>query len=317
MNPLITVIVPVYNVEDYLIRCVDSILKQTYRNLEIILIDDGSPDKCGEICDSYLSQDSRIKVIHKVNGGLSDARNTGIDSATGEYLMFIDSDDFLREQSIEILYNLVKLNNADIAVGQFKYYKTIADINLNQKKKTETLLSGYNALITMFYQDKFENSACCKLYHRHLFETRRFPIGLLYEDLATTHKLIEEAKSVIITDEVIYYYFIRENSIMGEKFSEKNLDILLIGDSLIKEYESKGKEMMFALKCRLISAYLNILLRMEKDNTYINLFWERIKLYRWDVLKDINGRKKTRIACLISYFGLNTVRFFFSIIRNR
>ena len=120
MEDLISVVVPIYNVENYIKKCVDSILSQTYKNLEIILVDDGSPDNCPQICDEYAQKDNRIKVIHKENGGLSDARNAGIDISKGKFITFIDSDDYIEKDYVEVLYNSIKENASDMAIGSHK-----------------------------------------------------------------------------------------------------------------------------------------------------------------------------------------------------
>lgn len=159
-NPLITVIIPCYKVEQYLPKCINSVLTQTYTNLEIILVDDGSPDNCGNICDNYAQKDSRIKVIHKTNGGLSDARNKGIDIAHGEYITFIDSDDYVSNDYIEVLYNLLKENNAQMSICLpyciSEMNETIIRINNKNKK---IIFNSEEALISMFYQKDFDTSA--------------------------------------------------------------------------------------------------------------------------------------------------------------
>ena len=167
MEDLITVIVPVYKVEKYIRRCIESIINQTYRNLEIILVDDGSPDDCGKICDEYAKKDNRIKVIHKENGGLSDARNKALDLANGKYVIFVDSDDYIEKNAIGYLYKLIQKYNTDIAIG---LVNSIYDGEKNSiLKNKESNIKVYNkeqALETMLYNTEFTNMACNKHYKK-------------------------------------------------------------------------------------------------------------------------------------------------------
>lgn len=222
MSDLISVIIPVYKVEDYIRRCIDSITNQTYSNIEIILIDDGSPDLCGQICDEYASQDSRIKVIHKKNGGLSDARNVGIDIATGQYITFLDSDDWVHKRYLETLYDLMKNINVDISMCNFhETFVTMEDLDVEEKE----ILEYSNIEALRQFTDKYYvqmTVAWGKLYKAGLFEDIRFPLGKIHEDEFTTYKLIYKARKIIFTTEPLLYYFQRQDSIMGSGFKIKN-----------------------------------------------------------------------------------------------
>lgn len=222
MNELITIIVPVYKVEDYLNRCVDSILRQTYRNLEIILVDDGSPDRCGEICDEYAELDRRVKVIHKENGGLSDARNVGIDIAQGSYISFIDSDDWIHDEYIERLYQLIRTTNSDISVCNFLRVSTeiLADVRLNEEIYEFSNLAALKQFTDKFYEQMV--IACGKLFKKKLFEQIHFPVGRLHEDEFTTYKLIYNARKIVLTTAQLLYYWQREDSIMGSCLNIKS-----------------------------------------------------------------------------------------------
>ena len=187
----ISVVVPIYNVEKYLEKCIKSILNQTYNNLEIILVNDGSTDNCLNICKKFEKIDKRIFVINKENGGLSEARNYGIDKATGKYITFVDSDDYIDEDYLEFLYKNLIINNCDISICNPR-------IVYEDGGKSRTLykycfpqnivLEGEKALEMMLYQKKFDNSAWGKLYKINLFDEIRYPVGKLYEDIATTYK---------------------------------------------------------------------------------------------------------------------------------
>lgn len=222
---LISVIVPIYNVESYLCRCVDSILAQKYRNLEIILVDDGSPDNCPKICDEYAVQDTRIKVIHKPNGGLSDARNAGLDVASGDWVSFIDSDDWIEPDMYEILLRNAAKANAEISVGGVNdefvdndcvtVTKTTCDGTLK-----EEVLSPTEAMVRYFTTSW---SAWDKIYRKELFQTIRFPVGEINEDEAIVLNLLESCTAIAYTNQVFYHYIHRSQSITTSPFTEKKL----------------------------------------------------------------------------------------------
>lgn len=244
--PEISVIVPVYNVEKYLRVCIESILKQSFGDFELILIDDGSTDKCGAICDEYEQMDKRIHVIHQKNGGLSAARNAGIDLMSGEYVTFIDSDDIVGEAYLEILYTVIKRHNAQISVTQMYEFQDTARLFKSDKiKNNEDVLSGREAVLNM-YMDKpgIGVTAWGKLYYKELFSQLRFPIGKINEDQARVPILLYMAERVVINYEQTYGYRIREDSIMHQKFSIKRYDELEAVDECISFFERKREELL-------------------------------------------------------------------------
>lgn len=225
MNSLISIIVPIYNVEAYIKKCVDSLIAQTYDNIEIILVDDGSPDNCPHICDEYSKKFSQIKVIHKANGGLSDARNAGIDIARGEYLIFVDSDDLILPNTVNMLYDLCVKNDAELA--SCEHMRCNEGDDLDQltvppiSKETDVF---ENEKMEMFLSSsKISTVAWGKIYHRRLFENVRYPFGKYHEDVFTTYKLIHLANRVALTNEIGYVYRYNASSIMNESFSLKRL----------------------------------------------------------------------------------------------
>lgn len=224
MKELISVIIPVYNVENYLKRCIDSIITQTYKNIEIIIVNDGSTDGCQQICEEYQRNDTRIKLINKENGGLSDARNKGLKYATGKYIGFVDSDDFIENDMYETLYtNLVK-TDADISICNYLKIKESSEkINkssINAKTKEYTKEKALELLI----EDKIESYAWNKLYKKELFEDIQFPKNKKMEDLAIMYKIFDKTDKIVYTEEIEYYYIQREDSILG------NIDLQLIED---------------------------------------------------------------------------------------
>ena len=216
MNPLISVIVPVYKVEMYLKRCIDSIVTQTYSNIELILIDDGSPDNCPQICESYKEKDSRIVVIHKKNEGLSAARNKGLDIAHGDYITFIDSDDWVSTEYLSKLYSSIKETNADIAIVNHKQV-TDFPVKLSKKNRTIRLFSRQEALFELIArQNQPFVISCGKLYRKELFNAIRFPTGKCHEDEFTSHLLINKVSRIVYSDRTLYFYYQRPDSITRE-----------------------------------------------------------------------------------------------------
>ncbi|KUJ49974.1 glycosyltransferase family 2 protein [Chryseobacterium sp. JAH] len=317
-NPLITVIIPVYNVEQYLEKCLDSVINQDYPDLEIILVDDGSPDQCGEICERYAKKDSRIKVIHKKNGGLSDARNVAIDVAFGEYITFVDSDDYISEDYASTLYELIKKNDCKISASGFIRFEQDDVLKVGNEVIKEYVFSSDNAVKEMFYQQKFDTSAWAKLYHRSLFsDGLRYPVGLLYEDLATTYKLIRKSDKVTFSTKETYCYLIRSNSIEGSPFSKKKYESLLKIIEELEIYKLKNLEFSKAIDCRILNFLFHLLFETEKNSDYENMIFNMIKKYRLKVLKDFNARKKTTISILLSFFGISVLRFFYNYGKSR
>lgn len=224
-NPEISVIVPVYKVEQYLPRCIQSILRQTYKNIEAILVDDGSPDGCGAICDEYAKEDSRVQVLHKPNGGLSSARNAGIEQARGHYIAFVDSDDWIDADMLEILYNAVKKYDAQIAECSFRsiYPNCIRE----ETACTAACIEGTNldALEGILDWNHFKSVAWNKLYARETIGDIRYPLGKLHEDEYTTYKFFYNAEKLVYVDVSKYNYnCTRTDSIMTDNFREDNLD---------------------------------------------------------------------------------------------
>lgn len=222
LNPLISVIVPIYKVELYLPKCIDSIINQTYKNLEIILIDDGSPDNCGSICDEYAKTDSRIKVIHKVNGGLSDARNAGLEIATGEWISFVDSDDWLKNNAIEQMLNLAIDNDANLIIGSTQKIND-ADNSIVWVDSSDRECQIMNSTQAMC--DFFLNGCAswARLYKANIHKDVLFPVGEINEDEAIVLALLERCSKIVKTSKIVYNYRFRPESITSTAFHPKKL----------------------------------------------------------------------------------------------
>lgn len=223
---LISVIVPVYKVEPYLDRCVQSIVDQTYRNLEIILVDDGSPDNCGAMCDAWAEKDSRIKVVHKANGGLSDARNAGLAVAAGQYIAFVDSDDWVAPEMYQLLLDRLVDDHSDISACGVEMVYENGTPSQSLTCSGCRLLSQEQAMAAVIDESWLKQPVWYKLYKAEHVKNIPFPVGKYHEDVFWTYQAIAKAASVSVFDIPCYYYLQRGNSIMGADFSAKRLDAL-------------------------------------------------------------------------------------------
>lgn len=257
MEPLISVIVPIYKVERYLKKCIDSIINQTYKNLEIILVDDGSPDSCPKICDEYEKKDSRIKVIHKQNGGLSDARNAGIDVAKGDYIAFVDSDDYIEQDMYEMLYTILKKYNADISISS-RYIVNEDGKRFAYTSKDSNILDmdAKEALRRIFSFKDFDMSSCDKLYNIRLFKDIRYPCGKLNEDYYVIPQLFHKSKKIVYIPIPLYNYLQRQGSITKGK--EVKLDIIDASKFLFEFYNKNYKELLYVADTILAFAYVSV-----------------------------------------------------------
>ncbi|SMC40372.1 Glycosyltransferase involved in cell wall bisynthesis [Oscillospiraceae bacterium] len=271
-KPLISIVVPVYNVEKYLRECVDSILAQTYHNFELLLVDDGATDSSGEICNEYAESDPRIQVFHKENGGLSDARNYGIDRIKGDYITFIDSDDFVGKEYLDILIRMAEEHKADIsAIGTivFEDDGEIPDCTVSDDIIVET---ADEAIIDMLLRKNFGLSAWGKLYASDLFDQIRFPAGKIYEDLFTTPYVAKESKKIVFSNSRQYYYRQRSNSIVHSKLSQKDY-VIFEGHERLREFmkENKIPNGKDAANCRFMDDLVGIILqRLVYNDNYVS-----------------------------------------------
>lgn len=304
----ISIVVPVYNVEKYISKCIESIIEQTYTNLEIILVDDGSTDISGKICDEYAIQDDRIKVIHKKNGGISDARNAGIIISNGKYIAFVDSDDYIDRCFIEKLYNACIDFNCDISICEFT----------RVKGNNALVENDYETYTAQLYDKKQEckkmNSVVSivvwnKLYRKDLFDDIKFPVGRGNEDLATSYKLMYKANKVIIINSKLYYYRMRENSITRMEYSIHNLDELLAIEERNEFYlENKDEDLykssLGAYLERLASHYYCAKKYLIENNLELELI-QKIKVTYYQLLKLSNHRFEVEIKySIIRYFPI-------------
>ncbi|MDE6851318.1 MAG: glycosyltransferase [Lachnospiraceae bacterium] len=234
---LISVIVPVYNVKNYLHRCIDSIINQTYSNLEIILIDDGSTDDSGQICDSYQDIDKRIRVFHKKNGGASSARNLGLDKARGEFIGFVDSDDYIRKDMYESLYSGMKDDVDIVCCGIVLLFpaKMRRKSELYGKAEETVCYSRQEALKELLLVRGLDFSPCNKLYRRELFQGIRFPAGKTCEDYPVIYELMKKSRNIVSNGKVRYHYCYREDSISKQQFKIRRMSYVLFTRDIMRD----------------------------------------------------------------------------------
>lgn len=256
LESLISVIVPVYKVEPYLKKCIDSICNQTYGNLEIILVDDGSPDGCGAICDEYAEKDCRIRVIHKTNGGLSSARNAGIDIAQGDYLGFVDSDDWIEPDMYEELLRNAATCSADIAVcGRVEEYSGKSTICV---WKDTILLDRAGAMEALLKDPVMQSYAWNKLWKRELFSAVRFPEGRDYEDIAVVHKVYEQVNAVVCLPKAKYHYLQRQDSIVRNTSLHKRVEYWLSTKQRLDDMSEVWPQYVPTLRAHCAMAVVNV-----------------------------------------------------------
>lgn len=274
MDDIVTVIVPVYNVKEYLSECIASIIHQTYKNLEIIIVDDGSTDGSSEICDKFQRKDRRITVIHKENGGLSSARNCGLEVAKGRYISFIDSDDFILPDMIETLLNSIKKNDADVACCDF-----FSDRNSCMEYEGEYVFDRETAISRLFDAKGFCCYAWNKLYRKFLFDNIQYPVGELFEDIKTTYAIFKKSTRISYVRKREYFYRLREESITHREFNEKDRDLLLAINFVMRDSQWMNSVSRNRLLSGYVCYYLSFLKKAAVANANINEEFEEFRKF--------------------------------------
>lgn len=316
-EPLVTVIIPVYKVEKFLPDCVESVINQTYKNLEIILVDDGSPDACGSMCDNYAQIDQRIQVIHKDNGGLSDARNAGIKIASGTYLSFIDSDDFVFPEMISSFVDFAQKYNADIVSARYlrcdctDHYN---DFDFVQDIPHAKVISGSNNAMEAFLSfDDIGTVAWSKLYRYELFNNIRYPFGKYHEDVFTTYKLVDQCKTIVILNIPLYVYRKNDMSITSEPFSYKKFDMVQGKIEQAKFIQQKYPYLLIEANKDIIYACNQCLILLSQTQKKYRDVEEKLqslyRLYWRDYMKSHVSLKGKAVA-LVSAVNINIGKFF-------
>ncbi len=303
----ISIIIPVYNVEKYINKCINSVLEQTYKNLEIILVDDGSTDNSGNICDEFKKKDKRIKVIHKINGGLSSARNAGIECATGNYIGFVDSDDYIETDMFETLCSLIKQYKADISIVSLYevYNNKIISVRNSGKLELFTKIEAMKELLT---DRKIKSYACNKLFKKELFQNVKYPISKNFEDIATTLLLFEQSNKVVLLQQPKYYYQRRDDSITGVKNYKTYKDKLDVSYEKFMYLDGKYKELdiynayNYAINILNIYCVISTYEILELNNDFeepCNLLFKLVDKYGYELIKKMSDFDKATLYMLL------------------
>lgn len=239
-NKLVSIIVPAYGVEKELPRCLDSLLNQTYKNIEILLVDDGSPDQCPQICDTYGEKDQRVRVFHKENGGLSSARNYALDRVSGDYISFVDGDDWVTKDFIEVLVHDLETNHADMSIIGYSLAWENGKYLSQTPEHVYEVLDGDQAMRELFIQRKFQCMSWTKLYKRELFHSVRFPDGKLFEDIAVSIDLFRQCSTIVVNGTSKYMYYQRPNSIVNSQMNENKLVMLDFVEEMVEYARKQG-----------------------------------------------------------------------------
>lgn len=304
-EPLVSIIIPVYNVAAYLQRCIDSVLGQTYENIEILLIDDGSTDDSANICDEYAQKHTNVQAFHKKNGGLSDARNYGMKYATGKWLTFVDSDDVLSFEFVSTLVRFAREDELDIAVCNFCQFfeEDLHRLYRIRSSERKYVWDGEAGTKVLLYQKKFTTSAWGKLYKLDLFSNIFFPKGKLHEDVGTIYKVFERAQRIGYLDKKMYYYLQRSKSITHSGFSEKKMDYILQTREMIEYFENNNDKLLFAAISRHFSACFQVILECPEEEMWkkeYGVLKQEIGKYASTVMCDGEARLKNRMIARIA-----------------
>ncbi|WML45813.1 glycosyltransferase [Neobacillus sp. PS3-40] len=316
MEPVISIIVPVYNTEQYLKKCIDSILKQTFTNFEIIIVNDGSTDKSGSISDEYATKDNRVKVIHKRNGGLSSARNAGIKIAKGEFIGFVDGDDYIDVNMYYELYRLCRETESDISICKFE-----REIKGKLTNKIEAefnkVMDNQEAMRQLFLGNLYRFSVCNKLFRKTCFDNILFPEGRIHEDLSTTYKLFSNSNKAVYTNYKGYVYVKRENSILTSKFNEKRLDAFIGWEEILsfmnQNYPKLSREFISCFAYSSVDNIFYILDQVEnkeKRGSYLFIIQRLVRKYYKQILK--NDSLSIRYKFILSLINYSFILLFCS-----
>lgn len=314
-NKKVSIIVPVYNVEKYLDKCITSLINQTYSNIEILLINDGSIDSSLSICNNYASRDERVIVLNKENGGLSSARNYGLDNCKGDYIIFVDSDDWLDINFVEQYYKIMVNTNATLIIGGLINVKT-RNYNYNNIDLKYSIISKEDIYKRIFMQDNIDVSACGKMYAKSVFDNIRYPDGLLYEDFYVIDKIIEKSIIIAVTNYLGYYYYQRPGSIMYKKFTEASMVLIKKSDELLdfinKNYPGINN---YAIRRYVYNNYHILgrsIISMEYDS-YSIYIRNNILKYKGFILNSKLFTKKEKLATKVLSKGLKKYRCFWKL----
>ena len=318
---LISIIVPIYNAEKVIKRCIESISRQSYEMLEIILVDDGSTDQSLEICEDMSEKDSRIKIIHQNNGGVSRARNTGLKKATGQYIMMVDSDDYLYERAVELMLREIKKNKADLAICGFERGMDEAfpfSIDLSLESSVIDNREALNRIYKNDYCALQYVAPWAKLYARRLFDNIIYPEGKIFEDIGTTYLLMLQCEKIAVGYQSKYNYIFHDNSIVNSKFKISKLDMIEMTDKMATDVLQKYPDMKDAVMSRRVYSRISTLNQMINEKGYLNIK-KQLMTFIYDnaqcVLKNKKVPKRDKIAICLLRVDYNLYKIIWKIYR--
>ena len=302
---LISVIVPVYNIQSYIGDCLESIRRQSCKNIEVLIVDDGSTDSSGKICDKFACLDERFKVFHKKHEGLSAAREYGIDKAKGEYYVFVDGDDQIALNLVSYLHEMIIETGAQIGICDLLHCYEGSQINY--KKETNRIVYDSDDAIThMLYQKSFLVSFCGKIYNKECFAGITFPRDLLFEDSAVMCQIIDKAEKVVYSNARLYAYIHRENTITTREFSDRDIDILVIGKQILKYLKNRDVELRKAAYVYFINSCMRVFLNIPREKRYSKVIYHcenSIKKGRWKCI--LNPKVRMKLKASLILFSIN------------
>ena len=308
MERKVSIIVPIYNLEQYLKICLDSIAEQTYKNLEVLLIDDGSSDGSPQICDQYQEKDERFKAIHKINGGAADARNMALDICTGDYITFVDGDDYITKDFIEHLVFIMEDQGADISICGWNNVEGEKVEPFCANTKEVKAYDTVSALEVLLYQEEFDSAMWPKLYKKELFEGIRFPKGNLYEDIAIIYQIFMRAQKVGYINYAGYFYLLRESGTTLKKFTKNKMDLIDVVSEMENVILEKYPQLHKAIASRIVRASFHIYMQIPETEEFVkerDRIEDIIKKRRAMVLKDGRTKRGTKAALLLSMMGFS------------
>ena len=303
---MISILVPVYNVEKYLRRCLDSILAQTYTDYELVLVDDGSTDQSGALCDAYAAQHDCIRVIHQKNAGLAQVRNVSVAAARGEYITFVDSDDAIEPTYLEVLMRDLRENGADISICSWSEVSDDGrrtELSWDHKEKGFQVWTTEQAVRTLLYQKGIDNNTWGKLYKRAVLQDIVFPAGRVYEDIAVAYQIFLKAKCVCYRPEALYLYTCNTSGISQSAFTPKRMDLIDMAEGMYSDVEKRFSDYQSAARSRLLRAYIHVYLQIPDRadcKPYQSRVYAGIRKNCRSVAGDPEAKRGTRLAALLA-----------------
>lgn len=303
---MISVLVPVYNVAKYLRRCLDSILMQTYTDYEVVLVDDGSTDQSGSLCDAYAAEHDCIRVIHQRNAGLAQVRNVSLAAARGEYITFVDSDDAIEPTYLEVLMQDLQETGADISICSWSEVSddgVRTELTWDRKDEGFQIWTTEQAVKTLLYQKGIDNNTWGKLYTRAVLQDVIYPAGRVYEDIATTYQVMLKGKRICYRPEALYLYTSNISGISQSAFSPKRMDLIDMAEGMYLDIASRFPGYLRAAQARLLRAYIHVYIQIP-DYTDYKAYQSRvfvgIRTHCRAVAGDLEAKRGTRMAALIA-----------------